>query len=91
MKRALGALCVSMLLAVSQRASAVSSRTPDTEPVLPAIDATRKAALRGLLLEGREAPYGNRGNVFAKVGDSITASDSFLQDCLLYTSDAADD
>ena len=46
-------------------------------PVVPRIDAALKARLRGILEEGKRK--GNRSNVFAKIGDSITESGSFLQ------------
>ena len=52
--------------------------TVQDSPILPVIDSTRKATLRALLAEG--SAVGNRSNVFAKLGDSITESASFLAD-----------
>ncbi|MDP3214181.1 MAG: SGNH/GDSL hydrolase family protein [Deltaproteobacteria bacterium] len=45
---------------------------------LPRIDAALKATLREVFARGQAA--GMRANVFAKVGDSITSSESFLVD-----------
>lgn len=50
----------------------------ETLPVIPAIDATMQARLRTILSAGQAA--GNRAAVFAKAGDSITATGSFLVD-----------
>jgi hypothetical protein len=47
-------------------------------PIVPVIDSTSKATLRTIYLNGQV--LGNRSGVFAKVGDSITASGSFLSD-----------
>lgn len=45
--------------------------------VIPNIDATMKTRLRAILADGKSK--GNRPEVFAKIGDSITESGSFLQ------------
>lgn len=45
-------------------------------PVVPAIDAAMQARLRAVFRAGRAA--GNRADVLSKVGDSVTASMSFL-------------
>jgi hypothetical protein len=47
-------------------------------PIVPRINAAQKARLRAVLAVGRT--LGNRAGVFAKVGDSMTASGSFLTD-----------
>ena len=47
-------------------------------PVIPVIDAPLKSRLRTIYLNGQA--LGNRAGVFAKAGDSITASWSFLVD-----------
>lgn len=49
-----------------------------TPPIVPLIDAASKARLRTIYLFGQT--QGNRAAVFAKIGDSITESGSFLQD-----------
>ena len=54
-------------------AEAVTVRT-----VVPVINAAMKARLRTIYLAGQAA--GNRAGVFSKVGDSITATGSFLED-----------
>ena len=69
-------------------ADAVAPRDAGTAPVdagtvpavtgVPRIDATLKAAMRAVYLRGLAA--GNRAAVFAKIGDSITESQSFLTD-----------
>ncbi|MDB4932174.1 MAG: multifunctional acyl-CoA thioesterase and protease and lysophospholipase [Myxococcaceae bacterium] len=46
--------------------------------VVPVINASMKARLRSVFLAGQSA--GNRAGVFAKVGDSITDTGSFLTD-----------
>jgi hypothetical protein len=46
------------------------------EPVIPTIDAGMKANLQAILAHGLQ--LGNRPDVFAKIGDSITASPNFL-------------
>jgi hypothetical protein len=46
------------------------------QPIVPVIDATMKAHLQTILADGRVK--GNRPDVFAKIGDSITESESFL-------------
>ena len=52
---------------------------PETNlPIIPPIDGEMKARLRGILADGLSR--GNRPDVFAKVGDSITASRYFLVD-----------
>lgn len=49
---------------------------PPAPGVVPRIDAATKARLRAVFLAGQAR--GNRANVFAKIGDSITESSSFL-------------
>jgi hypothetical protein len=51
---------------------------PTRWPVVPRIDADTKARLRAVLLAGEA--LGNQTGVFAKAGDSITATNSFLTD-----------
>jgi hypothetical protein len=51
---------------------------PARWPVVPRIDADTKARLRAVLTAGEA--LGNRAGVFAKAGDSITATNSFLTD-----------
>src|SRR5947209_5397457 len=46
------------------------------QPVVPIIDAITQAHLRSVLAAGLR--QGNRPNVFAKIGDSITASEMSL-------------
>jgi lysophospholipase L1-like esterase len=46
------------------------------QPIVPVIDATMQAHLQAVLLHGFQ--LGNRPDVFAKIGDSITASPSYL-------------
>src|SRR4051794_41000060 len=46
------------------------------QPIVPVIDATMKAHLQTILADGRVK--GNRPDVFAKIGDSITETESFL-------------
>ncbi len=46
------------------------------EPVIPEIDPGMKANLQAILAHGLQ--LGNRPDVFAKIGDSITASPNFL-------------
>jgi len=58
------------------RAFAAKSISPADLPVIPTIDATLKARLQSILADG--AGKGNRANVFAKVGDSITYSFEYL-------------
>ncbi|MFM7677926.1 MAG: hypothetical protein ACKO83_03640, partial [Roseiflexaceae bacterium] len=50
----------------------------DSMPVIPVIDAPLKSRLRAIYLNGQT--LGNRAGVFAKAGDSITSSGSFLMD-----------
>ncbi|MBI5223166.1 SGNH/GDSL hydrolase family protein, partial [Candidatus Micrarchaeota archaeon] len=52
--------------------------TYSTLPVVPNINSAMKANLRTILANG--VALGNRPSVFAKVGDSITESGSFLTD-----------
>lgn len=56
----------------------VLAAAQDSAPILPAIDASMKTRLRTILATGQAR--GNRPNVFAKIGDSITESGSFLVD-----------
>jgi hypothetical protein len=51
---------------------------PRRWPVVPRIDADTKTRLRAVLQAGQA--LGNRTGVFAKAGDSITATNSFLTD-----------
>lgn len=62
----------------------VSSTSP---PVIPIIDASMKARLQTILAAGETRTPPNRPSVFAKAGDSITESASFLFDvgCNVYT------
>ncbi|MCX6050856.1 MAG: SGNH/GDSL hydrolase family protein [Chloroflexi bacterium] len=53
-------------------------RAAMADPIIPAIDATLKSRLRAILADG--VIQGNRATVFAKLGDSITDSGSFLSD-----------
>jgi hypothetical protein len=46
-------------------------------PIVPVIDASLKARLRVILADG--AARGNRAGVFAKIGDSISESQAYLQ------------
>src|SRR5262245_24519430 len=46
------------------------------EPIVPTIDAADRAVLAEVLQRGLQA--GNRANVFAKAGDSITVAPDFL-------------
>src|SRR5687768_10029971 len=50
----------------------------DEPPVIPVIDRAMRAKLKSVYQMGVSA--GNRDNVFAKFGDSITRSPSFLVD-----------
>lgn len=61
------------LLAISCGAGWGAREEP---PVVPAIDAATQARLRAVFLAGQAA--GNRADVFSKIGDSITATMSFL-------------
>ncbi|MCU1484940.1 MAG: multifunctional acyl-CoA thioesterase and protease and lysophospholipase [Actinomycetia bacterium] len=56
--------------------AAVAPARPVPPPVVPRIDAALQARLRAVVAVGRAR--GNRPGVFAKVGDSITASRDFL-------------
>ncbi|MFN5926801.1 MAG: SGNH/GDSL hydrolase family protein, partial [Roseiflexaceae bacterium] len=56
----------------------VTAGTVAAMPVIPVIDAAAKSRLRQIFLNGQM--LGNRATVFAKAGDSITASWSFLVD-----------
>ncbi len=49
-----------------------------TRTVVPVISASMKSRLRSIYLSGQSR--GNRASVFSKVGDSITATGSFLTD-----------
>lgn len=57
-------------------ARAAQSAAPADLPIIPTIDATLKARLQSILADG--ATKGNRANLFAKVGDSITYSFEYL-------------
>jgi hypothetical protein len=68
--------------AVDDAGDSSDAREPDApEPteVLPAFDAATEAHVRDLVARGRAR--GNRHDVVAKIGDSITESASFLMDC----------
>jgi hypothetical protein len=52
--------------------------TYSNAPIIPTINAAMKANLRSIYLAGQSS--GNRAGVFAKVGDSITESGSYLVD-----------
>jgi hypothetical protein len=60
-----------------QPAEAAPAPAPQRPPVVPRIDQALKDRLRGVYLSGLEA--GRRPTVFAKIGDSITASRYFLE------------
>jgi lysophospholipase L1-like esterase len=66
--------------------SAGSGATPGSPPVIPIIDASMKARLQTILAAGAARKPPNRPSVFAKAGDSITESASFLFDvgCNVY-------
>ena len=55
--------------------------------VVPVINASMKARLRSIYLAGLSR--GNRASVFSKVGDSITATGSFLTDIGCYAENVA--
>jgi hypothetical protein len=57
-------------------------------PIVPVINSASKATLRAIYLNGQG--LGNRAGVFAKVGDSITASGSFLTDIGCQSEDLGD-
>lgn len=75
-QRAAGLLLVLLVLVLA--VSAIVADPPPTPPILPTIDGAMKVRLRGTFVLGRQ--FGNRNAVFAKLGDSITESDSFLKD-----------
>ena len=63
--------------AINQPASSLLSTTnPADYPIVPLINATLKIRLQAILADGQTK--GNRANVFAKVGDSITYSFEYL-------------
>src|SRR4051794_33368009 len=64
--------------AVQAEPTSTTSTTPTVAPppAVPRIDAALQARLRRVVAIGRS--LGNRPGVFAKVGDSITASPDFL-------------
>ena len=57
-------------------------------PVVPVIDSAMTARLQSILAQGQQR--GNRPDVFAKVGDSITFSPYFLDALGLPSSDPTD-
>ncbi len=57
-------------------AFAAHAANPADLPIIPTIDAPLKARLQAILADG--ATKGNRADVFAKVGDSITYSFEYL-------------
>ncbi|MCX6356874.1 MAG: hypothetical protein NT045_03205, partial [Candidatus Aureabacteria bacterium] len=62
---------------VAMRPAATPSRaSADQPPVIPLIDAAMKARLREVYLRGQAT--GNHPDTFSKIGDSITATYSFL-------------
>ncbi|GEM_PF-474360 len=63
---------------VFQTPIAQAASLAETLPIVPTIDAAAKTRLRALLVNGQSR--GNRPTVFAKIGDSITATGSFLVD-----------
>ena len=63
----------------TRTATVTITPTPiEAVPIIPRIDATAKAILQKIHRKGLELR--NHENTFAKVGDSITASESFLMD-----------
>lgn len=63
----------------TRTASPTITPTPiEAVPIIPRIDATAKAVLMKIHLKG--LGLGNYENTFAKVGDSISSSESFLMD-----------
>jgi GDSL-like Lipase/Acylhydrolase family len=71
-------LVASVLLALGSVSSSESSATEWEElPVVPALGPVVTSHLQKVA--GRGESFGNRAGVFAKIGDSITASPSFLQ------------
>src|SRR5258705_2577803 len=68
-------LLIFALITASGSAPQVAPSIAD-QPIIPVIDAVMKAHLRTILSDGLKK--GNRPNVFAKIGDSITESESFL-------------
>ncbi len=59
-------------------AAALPPPPPPSNSLVPTINQAMKDRLRALLAQG--ANLGNRPGVFAKVGDSITSSGSYLED-----------
>jgi hypothetical protein len=59
-------------------ATAAPAPMPADPPVVPHISKAMASHLRGIVRDGRR--LGNRAAVFAKIGDSITESGSFLTD-----------
>ncbi len=66
--------CLSVVPIAEVRAASVEA----TLPIIPTINASMVTHLQGILQQGEAK--GNRPDVFAKMGDSITESESFLTD-----------
>ncbi len=60
------------------RAIAGTGQTPDTAPVVPVLSQEITTRIQAIYAQGQAR--GLRANVFAKIGDSITESGSFLMD-----------
>lgn len=60
------------------RAIAGTGQTPDTAPVVPVLSQEITTRIQAIYAQGQAR--GLRSNVFAKIGDSITESGSFLMD-----------
>jgi lysophospholipase L1-like esterase len=75
MRRALAPVALAIALAAPAGAAAGGLRTT---PVVPPLAGNTAEAARATFAAGQA--LGNRADVFAKVGDSITESGSFLQD-----------
>lgn len=71
-------ITLSLIVATGSHWPIVAARTtsPTELPIVPLINATLKARLQTILADGQSK--GNRANVFAKVGDSITYSFEYL-------------
>jgi hypothetical protein len=78
LRRVIIGVIISGLLVLPMNTSAAQSTPPADPPIVPMIDAAMKTRLQAILADG--AKRGNRTNVFAKIGDSITESGSFLLD-----------
>jgi hypothetical protein len=74
----MGAVLVAALVALAVAAPAAATGGLRTTPVIPPLAGETADHARAIFAAGES--LGNRPNVFAKVGDSITESGSFLQD-----------